>query len=335
MKIGYICNQANCVSGVSNGIRMQAMIWRDALIEKGHDVELINSWGDYDWNSFDLVHSFGFNDSISFLGDLKKRGVQTACSPIIDTIQSQWIYKIASKWGSERLRLFSPGFYLRSHKKDIDIFFARSNYEASYINYCFDVPLDRIEIVPLSYRTSADQLYLGQKEDFCFHVSSITQERKNVMRLIKAAIKYKFNLVLAGSTGTPQAFEPFKKLIDENDNIKCLGFITEEELESLYSRAKVFALPSINEGVGLVALEAAMHGCGVVLTNVGGPQEYYKSDLVRLVSPYSIDEIGESVLQALKDPRQPELFYHLKNNYALDVCIEKLIVSYNKLICRK
>ena len=49
-------------------------------------------------------------------------------------------------------------------------------------------------------------------------------------------------------------------MIGDSTNIEILGFVSDDELISLYNRAKVFALPSINEGVGLVALEAAVHG---------------------------------------------------------------------------
>lgn len=334
MKIGYICNQGTCVSGASNGIRMQALIWCDELIKQGHEVVLINSWGTYDWTTFDLVHAFGFADSISFVQEMKKRNVPVVCSPIIDTVQSKSLYKLATLLGSETLRINSPGYYLRKKEKYIDLFFARSKFEASYLNECFDIPLDKIAIIPLSYKQYDKELLCPNKENFCFHVSSLTQGRKNVMRLIKAAIKYKFNLVLAGSTNPQSAFKPLKKLIDENENITCLGFISDEQLEDLYSKAKVFALPSLNEGVGLVALDAAAHGCDIVITNVGGPKEYYPDEMALKVNPYSIDEIGQAVVKLMSESRQPELSMYIKANYKVEKCVGKLIDEYNKIVKR-
>lgn len=331
MKIGFICNQGTCVSGASNGIRMQALIWRDELVKRGYDVVLINSWDAYDWHSFDIVHAFSFGDSISFLHELKKRGIKTVCSPIIDSNENKILYKLATKWGSKKLRLTSPGFNLRKQSPNIDLFLARSEHEAGYIRDCFDISSEKVAIVPLSYRSENNDIDFSKKEDFCFHVSSITQPRKNVMRLIQAAVKYKFNLVLAGSTGTSSSFEPFKKIIESNDNIQCLGFVSDEQLEDLYSRAKVFALPSLMEGVGLVALEAAMHGCDVVITNVGGPKEYYKDDLAYKVNPLSVDEIGMAIVTALKETKQPKLKDYISRYYDTETCVTKLIDFYQSL----
>lgn len=332
MKIGYICNQSTCVSGASNGVRMQALIWRDELVKRGHDVVLINAWESYDWKSFDIVHAFSFGDSISFLHELKKRGVKTVCSPIIDSSEKKTLYKWATKWGSKKLRLTSPGYNLRQQSPNIDLFLARTDHEAGYIRDCFDIPAERVTIVPLSYRTENKEVDYSKKENFCFHVSSITQPRKNVMRLIQAAVKYKFKLVLAGSVGSPSSFEPFKKAIDENDNIQCLGFISDEQLEDLYTRAKVFALPSITEGVGLVALEAAMHGCNIVITNIGGPKEYY-DDKAFIINPYDIDEIGNSVVCALNaTDKQPQLMEHIKSTYNLEVCVDGLLSAYCSIL---
>jgi glycosyltransferase involved in cell wall biosynthesis len=87
----------------------------------------------------------------------------------------------------------------------------------------------------------------------------MTQPRKNVPRLIEAAKKYQFNLKLVGNKGNAESEKRIRALIGDSQNIEILGFISDEELSLLYDKAKVFALPSINEGVGLVALEAAMH----------------------------------------------------------------------------
>jgi glycosyltransferase involved in cell wall biosynthesis len=101
----------------------------------------------------------------------------------------------------------------------------------------------------------------------------------------------------------------------------------------LYNKAKVFALPSINEGVGLVALEAAMHGCDIVITNLGGPKEYYPRGMVQTVNPYDIDDIGEAVIKALDDTTsQPQLREHIKNTYNVSSCTDKLIDYYSKIL---
>ena len=112
-----------------------------------------------------------------------------------------------------------------------------------------------------------------------------------------------------------------------------MGFVSDKELSLLYNRAKVFALPSINEGVGLVALEAAMHGCNIVITNLGGPKEYYPKDMAQTVNPYDIDDIGQAIIKALADNNsQPKLREHIKNTYNVSSCTDLLIDNYRKLL---
>ena len=112
-----------------------------------------------------------------------------------------------------------------------------------------------------------------------------------------------------------------------------MGFVSDEELSMLYNKAKVFALPSINEGVGLVALEASMHGCNIVITKLGGPKEYYPKGMAQTVNPYDIDDIGQAVLKALDDnTSQPSLREYIKNTYNVSSCTDKLIEYYTKLL---
>lgn len=330
MKIAYIANQTNSISGASNGIRMQALIWKNALECRGHIVDLINAWDIYDWTSYDVIHIFGGGNVLDFIPDLYKRNKNIVLSPIIDTDQSIFKYKLASYWGFKWARLFSSNYKLRLVKDSVKIFLARSAYEASFLKKSYDIDCNKVKCVPLSYRNEMTDNSLEKKENFCLHVSSFTQSRKNTMRLIDASIKYGFKLVLAGSFGTEDSFAPFKAKIDGNSNIDYVGFASDEKLVDLYTKAKVFALPSTYEGVGLVALEAAAFGCEIVITNIGGPKEYY-ADMAYLVNPYSIDEIGKAVVSAMNTGFQPKLKHFINKKYNLNYCIELLEEKYKEI----
>ena len=191
---------------------------------------------------------------------------------------------------------------------------------------------DKIAIVPLSYRETKYNPNI-RKEPFCLFAGTMTQPRKNVPRLIEAAKKYGFQLKLVGNTGDANSKKYLLSIIGNAPNIEVLGFVSDEELFSLYDRAKVFALPSLNEGVGLVALEAAMHGCTIVITNLGGPKEYYKEGTAELVDPYNIDSIGQAIIRALEDnTSQPKLRETIITNYNTSVCTDKLIESYQRIL---
>ena len=123
-----------------------------------------------------------------------------------------------------------------------------------------------------------------------------------------------------------------RSLIINSPNITYLGWLSEAELISLYKKAKVFALPSFVEGVGMVALEAACYGCEIVLTDIGAPKEYYKGRAV-LVNPKDVDSIGKGVLEAMNIKKaQPELKSYILDNYSMDVCMKQLEKSLMRIL---
>ena len=209
-------------------------------------------------------------------------------------------------------------------KNGISLYLARSEYEKKYITEGFGVPPEKVKIIPISMRlNNIDSVSINDKENICLHISRLSDPGKNVHNLIVAAKKYNFNLVLGGSLNE-EGKKWLHKEIGDSSRIKYLGWLTEEELKNIYKRAKVFALPSFIEGVGMVALEAAVYGAEIVLTDIGAPKEYYDGRAV-LVNPYDIDSIGKGVIEAMSCKNaQPELKEHILKNYSLDVNMKQL-----------
>ena len=195
----------------------------------------------------------------------------------------------------------------------------------------YGIENEKVAIVPLSYREDHYDARI-QKEPFCLFAGTMTQPRKNVPNLIRAARKYNFLLKLVGNKGNAESEAKLRQFIGDAQNIEILGFVSDEELMSLYNRAKVFALPSLNEGVGLVALEAAIHGGDIVITKLGGLKEYYEYGTVQLVDPHSVDDIGKAVLRAFDDTtNQPKLRNGLISRYNVSACVDRLVLEYQKV----
>lgn len=332
MNIAYVIYPGACYVGKGDGSKMQAMIWKNQLQSKGHHVDLIDPWQGYPWEKYDIIHVFGFGLWIyDFIYWGTKLNPNFVFSPIIDTNTPLWAYKIASHIGCKKAHLFSQNYALRLLKDNIKLFFTRTNYEALYLKNGYNISNDKIINIPLSYRFDNDDSQI-EKEPFCLFVGTMTQKRKNVYNLIKAAIKYKFKLILVGNTGNQISHNNLLSLTENHPNIIIKGFVSEQELCLLYNKAKVFALPSFNEGVGLAALEAAVHRCNIVITKLGGPKEYYDNKAY-LVSPYSVDEIGKAIIKAINDnTMQPELRNSIIKKYNPELCTENLIKAYDQLI---
>jgi glycosyltransferase involved in cell wall biosynthesis len=72
--------------------------------------------------------------------------------------------------------------------------------------------------------------------------------------------------------------------------VRFFGNLPDEELASVYDRADIFAMTSVNldhsiEGFGLVYLEAAAHGLPVVAHDVGGVSEAVMDNVTGLLVP--------------------------------------------------
>lgn len=335
MKIAYIITP-HAVVDKSNGIKSQAITWGIALQRKGHQVDYIDIWKYYDWLSYDAIHFFGNGSWVNTIRTyLSKKNPKCVYSPIYDPnpfleSKGQLLQKSLSKFthGKWNCALYNVCREYQGYKRIL----VRTEHEREMIKHLFDVPEKIIEKVPLSYSFNLNyEQNLPEKEDCVFHMSLFTQPRKNVIRLVKAAQKYGFKLKIAGNPGTEDAYKEFMKVVNNSPNIEVLGFISEEDKIDLYKRARVFALPSISEGVGIVAVDAALYGADIVVTDIGGPKEYYNG-MAEIVNPYSIDEIGQACIRLLNGKTyQPELRTYVNNNYSLDVIANKLLQVYNSL----
>lgn len=309
-------------------------MWRDGLVALGHEVDLINIWDDYDWDSYDwlIMLDFGgnFRDSSRAFSKLVKR---LAVAPIIDPTWGIQKYKFFAKyWGNQKHLGLSSRFHDLYLNKDVyNLWLVRSDFEKSYVEKSLEIDSSLIELVPLQYRVPSSET-MPLKENFCFHASRLGASNKNVPRLVEAAKKYGFNLILAGLLASADEKQWLYNMIDGHANIKYIGQLTDEELLSYYRKCKVFALPSITEGVGMVALEAAANGAEIVLTNDGGPR-YYLEGHAEIVNPYSVDEIGKAIKKLLdRNVYQPELLDYMKSNFSPEACSKRLeSVLYNKL----
>ena len=332
MKIAYILSPTCC--SPHNGIRIQAEAWQKSLIDIGHNVGFPSLLNLSEFGKYDVIHFFGTGLALlPYINSIYQYNQNIAVSPIIDSYKPIWQYKLAVNTSIPRLRIFSVNGALKNVKPLIKKVFVRSQHEYKYIEKAYGYPTSKIAKVLLAHRmkSSIDPKEFEDKEDYCFHVSTIYQKRKNVIRLIEAAKKFGFKLVLAGDCGSEKQFQPIKSAINNAPNITILGRISEEELVNHYRKARVFALPSLEEGVGQVALEAACYGCNIVITQLGGPKEYFR-DKAHIVNPFKIDDIGNKIQEALSEPVNFKLAQYAAEEFSQFSIANQLVNEYNSML---
>lgn len=85
----------------------------------------------------------------------------------------------------------------------------------------------------------------------------------------------------------------------ETDSITFVGFVPDEELPPEYQKASLFALPSRDEGFGLVYLEAFKHGTPAVVASAGAAPEVITPESGISVPYGDIDRLAETCSTAL------------------------------------
>jgi len=88
--------------------------------------------------------------------------------------------------------------------------------------------------------------------------------------------------------------------------VRWLGDIGQDELAREYSRCDVFCLPSVQEGFGIVFLEAMAAGKPIVATSAAAVPEVVESGI--LVEPGNAEALAEGILGLYRSPeRRAEL----------------------------
>lgn len=150
---------------------------------------------------------------------------------------------------------------------------------------------------------------LGLDDDFLLFVGTI-EPRKNLLRLIRAfedVLKksgLRPQLVIAGPEGwlTNELFDHVKTR-DFGDRLRWTGYVSDEDLSSLYSSCRAFIYPSIYEGFGLPPLEAMACGAPVISSRIPSIMEVL-GDAAHLVSPTDVDALGQSIIQLWENPSE-------------------------------
>lgn len=106
-----------------------------------------------------------------------------------------------------------------------------------------------------------------------YHIGNVIDQRKNIKQLIEAFYRCNFEnaqLVLKATCN--------RAVIWDLPNVVVInGLIEEDHLDQLHVQCDCYVSASSSEGVGMGAVEAALHDKPVIITSYGGAAEYVKT----------------------------------------------------------
>ncbi len=226
-----------------------------------------------------------------------------------------------------------------------------SNSLAQEVKKNYKIPSEKIKIincgvntekfVPQEKRSLRKELNLPQDNWILIFVGNLIPI-KGLDILIEAffQIVKERNKVLLIIIGKGQMEKEISKRIDEfklKGKVKLAGFKPHNELPKWLGASDILILPSLEEGFGLVALEAMSCGLPVVASQVGGLREFIENEKDGfLVKPGNSKEIAEKVKLLInnknlyqrisKTAREKALKYDIKKQ------AKKIKVLYDKLV---
>lgn len=151
------------------------------------------------------------------------------------------------------------------------------------------------------------------------------KRRKNIDKIIEAIGGDKnFTLTIAGS-GEREKY--LHKLAKNFNNINFLGQIKNKEVLKYMRKSDIFILPSVNETLGIVYLEAMASGCITVGTKDTGIDGIIKDNENGFLIKPETDDIKD-ILYKIKSMDNNELKALQDNSF-------QTIRNYTKIICAK
>lgn len=339
MKIGFLLPTNFAIDGAGNGVRAQAMAQMAALEKIGVGVVRLNPWDFWERQATDVVHFY--SGGMPMFGIEHHRGGPQApmlvFSPIIDSNEPNYRYRLAARLGTALPKIYTVPGELRRQAVGANLVICRSEHEKRRLIYGLGIQLDKVRIVlngaspPAPADPGPVLARLDLPSEFVLHVSSYTQSRKNVKRLVEAVGPTGIPLVIAGTAAPGAELDRLNDLARRFPNIRLLGFQGESDLAALYGACRVFCLPSVHEGTGLVALDAAARGAEIVVTRNGGPPDYF-GRWAYYVDPYNVAEIRGAITKAWHAKPNGELRQHVLQNLTWEKSARSLLSAYEELL---
>jgi glycosyltransferase involved in cell wall biosynthesis len=183
-----------------------------------------------------------------------------------------------------------------------DLIIAVSQFTAGQLEQILKVDPARIRVIRHGVRPAPSIVSPIAREPMILFVGAI-QKRKNIVRLVEAfeGVASGWKLVLAGSFGfdAEEALQRIERSPRKGD-IQVPGYVPEQDLETLYQRASVFAFPSLDEGFGMPVLDAMARGIPVLTSNVSAMPEVVGSAAL-LVDPADVQSVAEGLRKLTED----------------------------------
>lgn len=293
----------------------------------------MNSW--FQKNSLDIYHVTK-NTGVPFFHNI----------PVVVTIHDIIPHVFPDKYLSNILERIWYEVAIRVSIYRSDKILTISKFSKEELKRYYGVDSSKIEIVTLAYNESFRKIKdssmlndvkgrYGLNKKYILAIGG-SEYRKNIQRLINVYLKnFKedYELIVVG--GKWRDIDLSKKYQEEN--IRFIKGVPEEDLIAIYNMASVFVFPSFYEGFGIPVLEGMACGVPVVTSNISSMPEV-GGDAAIYFNPYDENDMAEKIRQAIDDDqlREEMMAKGLEKvkEYSWDKCARETLKVYERVVGR-
>lgn len=202
-----------------------------------------------------------------------------------------------------------------------DIVIVLSHYFMHYINHYWDVPSERIRVLPLPidttrYRPSPNATHKGEE---ILYVGRFDQ-RKNVSSLVRAMrqVNHGTRLTLVGKGPLRESIAAYVRAHDLEHRIRILSEVALDELVKIYQQSDVFVLPTSLDVYPRVIVEAAASGLPVILPDLPIFQDFKNNGFVHFVKQAEPSLLAHAIEELSVDEKTRNIMSQRARTFAVN-----------------
>lgn len=331
------------IAAVNGGVRTQVMQTAAHLTTLGINVEIVAPEKRFLPSEYDIIHLFAAGAETSHLAALVRRQAKLVVSPVFFSNRKAGIIRNSVRL-EKLLKIFGSGirsdFSIKAEIcRQADLLLPNTSEEQRLVCEGFGIPVSKTIIVP----NGVNERFAGAKpdlfvekygiKDFILFAGHAAAPRKNVMNLLQAAGQFNKKLVVIGSFDNSAYSRQCLSLAAANPDILLIETLEHDSelLASAYAACSVFVLPSFYETPGIAALEAALAGANIAITQHGGTKDYFQNKAFYL-NPRNTESIIKAVNDAAASAPGPALKAVILEQYTWQKIAEKTVSAYNRLL---
>ncbi|WP_298818896.1 glycosyltransferase family 4 protein [Chloroflexus sp.] len=230
-------------------------------------------------------------------------------SPYVCSIKGVIAEELQHERGNVRRLLWLLSRLERINARRAPLVITTSVYCRRSVQHHYGVPEERIRIVPEGIDLAAWPQPERRGDGQTILCVARQYPRKHIADLIRAfaQVRRQFpqaRLVIIGDGPEHANLRALAAGLDLNDACQLLGALpNDDDVKAWYYRADLFCLPSVQEGFGIVFLEAMAAGLPIVATTAAAiPEVVPHGEAGLLVPPGDIPALASALSALLADP---------------------------------